>query len=80
VDAIGVHEADRAPLVLEEAQVRERFAEGKAQLMAVELAPEEHGHQLGRATSLHKRIKGLAQTRRVMVAQLAEPRVQTAER
>src|SRR5438094_276518 len=41
--------------------------------MAVELAPEEHGHQLGRRTRLDQRVQRLAQTRRVMVAQLAAP-------
>src|SRR6267142_5292161 len=68
VDAVGVDRADRAPLVLEKAQVRERFADGEAQLMAVELAPEEHRHQLRRGPRFDERIERLVEPCGVMVA------------
>ena len=80
VDAVAVEDADRAPFVLEKSQVGERLADREAQLVAVELAPEEHRHQLRRGPRLDQRVERLVEPRGVMVAQEGEPRVQAAER
>ena len=60
--------------------MRERLADCEAQLVAVERAPEEHRHQLCRRPGLDQGVERLAQARRVMVAEIAETRVEAAER
>src|SRR5262245_30574585 len=80
VDAVRVDDADGAPLVLEEAQVRERLADCEAQLVAVELAAEEHRYQLRGAPRLDERVERLVEPCGVVVAEVAEPLVQAAER
>src|SRR5215471_9132671 len=79
VDAVRVDDAGGAPLVLEEAQVREGLAHGEAQLVAVQLAPEQHRHQLRGAPRLDERVERLVEPRGVVVAELADALMQAAE-
>src|SRR5262245_64385483 len=79
MDAVFSHEPSGLPLGLEVVQVGERLAEGEAQLMRVELAPKEHGQQIGHRAGLRDGAEGLAEPLLVMVPEMIEPPMEAAE-
>src|SRR5215510_11912745 len=80
VDAGGVHDTDGAALRLQVVEVRQRLTERKAELVAVELATEEHRDDLGRGPRLGDGIQRVGQARGVMRAHLGQALGQPAER
>src|SRR5580765_7909113 len=79
VDAVAADETGGLPLGLEVVQVRQGLADGEAELMRIELAPEQHGHQVERRAGLGDRVERLREPLIVVMPEILEPRVQAAE-
>src|SRR5882757_507716 len=71
VDAVGAALACEQPLVPEVVQVRERLAEREANLVLVQRATEQHGHQLVRGARRGAGFQGGFQAHAVVRVQLA---------
>src|SRR5581483_3926541 len=80
VHAVGAGVAGEAALAFEVVQVGERLAEGETELVAVELAAEQHRQQVGGGERAGAGGDDLAAARLVVRRQLVDAQMHAAER
>src|SRR5438552_10251978 len=80
LDPIGPVAARQTPDAFEIAQMRERLADGEAELVRVERPAEEDGNEVDRALRRRARRLDLGEAVVVMQRKLIDPRMESAER
>src|SRR5262245_23892974 len=80
VDAVLAHVPRGVPFRFEVVEVREGLPDGEAELMRVQLAAEEHGHEIRGGARLGDGVCRLGEPLVMVLSEVVEPVMETAER